>query len=152
MDDDTGDDEPMSAEEAARHEEEEIERAWEAEATQFFGPPAERRSKNQEYVTELYSRYTEPVIRSLLVALSRLDCPQSARDLAEFDLMTVDLSDVVQPYELFGIHFEVTEVQGGEFTVEVSRGYNTAGDGGRLVLERCGEEFRLVRVLEIWLY
>jgi hypothetical protein len=146
LEDDEDDDDPLTPEER-----EELERyqeqLWEERAVALFGPRAERQARGREFVADLVSRYTEPVLRGILIALSRLKDPRCAQYIAEHDLATVDLADVIQPFEIYGLNFEVLAVDGDAYTVEIFAGYETTGSGGQFLLTRRGDHFEITDTL-----
>jgi hypothetical protein len=147
------DDEPLSPEEEAERKELEarIEAEFEAEATEYWGPRELRDRKNRRYVDRLVRRYSEPVIRGLLVALSSLKRPLCAQDLSEIDLATTPLEEIIQPFQIYGRRFKVLSVEDEAYTVEISAGYRTAGGGGRFLIARSDEEFVITKHLEWWM-
>jgi hypothetical protein len=146
-------DEPLSPEEEAEFEASmrEADRGWEIEATRIFGPPEVRIRKNQRYANRLVARYSEPVIRGLLVALSRLEKPLCAHWLSEIDLSTTPLAEIINPFEICGRRFIILSVVGLDYTVKISSGFGTAGDGGQFVFTRDGEAFMLKDELSYWI-
>jgi hypothetical protein len=55
---------------------------FERESAEIYGPPDVRQQKTEEYISGLIARYSEPVIRGLLMALSRLERPLCAHWLS----------------------------------------------------------------------
>jgi hypothetical protein len=98
------------------------------------------------------ARYSEPVIRGLLVALSRLEKPLCAHWLSEIDLSTTPLAEIINPFEFCGNRFIVLSIVGMDYTVEISARFGTAGDGGQFVFTRHGEAFVLKEKLGYWIY
>lgn len=125
---------------------------FEDEARRLHGPPDVRAEKGRRYVDRLVDRFSEPVIRGLLRALSHLDRPLCAHWLADVDLAATPLEEIIKPFELFGRCFRILSVNGDRYTVEISRGYDTVGDGGRFVLCRDGDDFVIDESLEEWIY
>ncbi len=134
-------------------------RAWdeavseelEALATKHFGPRELREKKNKRYAERLIRSHTEPVVRAILVALSRLDHPTAAELLRDHDLMNAPLWEIVAPFELGGHVLKIISVNGVSYTVEISAGFGCAGDGARLVLEQFGKHFLVMETLYYWL-
>jgi hypothetical protein len=105
-----------------------------AEMTRLHGPPELRARKNRRYVDRLVRRHSEPVIRGLLAALSRLDRPLCASVLAEEDLDTADLVEIINPFSYMGRVLRILDIQDHDYTVEISRGHGTVGGGGQFVV------------------
>jgi hypothetical protein len=148
------DDEPLTPEEQARFDalNREAEAAWEAEATERHGPPEVRTRKNRRYATRLVRRHTEPTIRALLKALATLDDPMCCENLCNHDLDAEPLEQIIQPFELLGLHFSLPSVSASRFTVDIGAGYGTVGSGGQFVLERLDNgSFRIVDTLRQWI-
>lgn len=142
-------DEPVPHEEDA--EGTNLESPWEAEARELFGPPEERAEKNRHYINSLVDRFSEPVIRGLLTALSHLDRPLCAHHLSELDLVGLPLEEIIRPFEIFGLQFRITSLDNDVYTVEISIGYDTVGDGGRFLIERDGDRFVIKESMEQWI-
>ena len=146
---DDPEDEPRSPEEEAEFQAlwKAAEAEFEAEATLTYGPPELRARKNQRYVDRLIRRYSEPVIRGLLDALSHSKWPTCAEALAEIDLFSTPLAEIIQPFELGGRHFRVESVAGDDYVVSISAAYGLAGSGGSFVLTRKADTFVITREL-----
>lgn len=138
-------------EEEFRLGQEEMEREYEREATELYGPAPLRKRKNQWYINWMFHRHSEPVVRGLLLTLSRLERPLCAHWLSRYDLQTVDLSEVVRHFDIRGTSFRIISVEGGDYTVAISAGYGNAGDGGKFVISHRDGEFVLKKELEFWL-
>lgn len=129
----------------------EPESAWEAKATAACGPPDVRAGKNQRYVARLIRKHSEETIRGLLKGLSTLKEPQAAANLATRDLDAEPLVEIIQPFELFGFEFRITNVSGSTYTVDFGEGYDTCGSGGKVVLERTESgTFHVIKEIEHW--
>jgi len=122
---------------------------WEAEATETFGPPELRVRKNQRYAARLVRKYSEPVIRGILMCLSELKRPLCAYWLSEIDLKTTPLAEIITPFELCGLHFGVVNSDGTKYTVKISSGYGNAGDGGRFIISREGSCYTIHDTLSL---
>ncbi len=146
-------DAPLSPEEEAEWQatQARIEAEYEAEATQLYGPPELRAKKNLRYADRLVRRFSEPVVRGLLTTLSRLDRPLCAHWLSELDLTATPLEEIICPFDLGGRRFRIASLEGDEYTVEISAGYGTAGDGGRFLVGRAGNDFVIKEHLEQWI-
>jgi len=127
------------------------ESVFENEARKRYGPPDVRAEKNRQYVDDLVKLYSEPVIRGLLTALSRLERPLCAHWLAKKDLVATPLGDFINPFEILGRQFRIISVDGDRYTVEISMGYDMVGDGGRFILVRNGDIFVIEQFLEQWI-
>ena len=57
----------------------------------------------------------------------------TAAGVAEMDLAATPLAEVICPFDLGGRRFRIVSVERDEYTVEISAGYGTAGDGGRFL-------------------
>ena len=148
------DDEPLTPEEEARFAalRREAEVAWEAEATERYGPPDVRARKNRRYAMRLVRRYTEPTIRGILKALATLDDPACCEYLRDHDLDAEPLEAIIQPFELLGLHFSIPSVSGNHFTVDIGEGYGTVGSGGQFLVERSDDgSFRILDTLRQWI-
>jgi hypothetical protein len=147
-------DEPLSPEEEAEWQatQARAEAEFEAEATRLYGPPESRAKKNRRYADRLVRRFSEPVVRGLLTALSRLDRPHCAHWLSEMDLAATPIAEIICPFELCGRRFRIASVEGDEYTVEISAGYGLAGDGGRFLIKRGCDGFVIKESLEFWRY
>ncbi len=119
----------------------------EAESTRLFGPPAMRKRKNKRHTARLVARYSEPVIRGLLVALSRVDELICTQCLSEMDLAAAPLWEIIQPFELGGYTFRIESVQDTDYVVDIAAGSGTEGDGGRFLIARHGETFTVKEIL-----
>jgi hypothetical protein len=124
---------------------------WEAEATRRFGPPEVRQQKNRRYVGRLLRKHSEEEIRGMLKALSKLKEPLCCANLAEHDLDAAPLHEIIQPYELLGLHFRVKSLSVTQVEVEVGEAYGAVGSGAKIVLQRNRvRSFRVVEQLGGW--
>ena len=146
-------DEPLKPDEEAKMQAhiEALRVMLEAKSAEMHGPPEVRARKNQEYADALVRRYTEPVIRGLLTALSRLKTPLCAQMLAALDLTSYPLAEIIQPFEYGGRRFDILSVNGAEYTVEISISLETEGDGGQFVITRNGDSYAVKQCLEVWI-
>jgi hypothetical protein len=146
-------DEPLTPEQEARFAAESAAwlRAHEAKATQLYGPPELRRRKNQRFAARLVAKYSEPVIRSLLAALSGVKDLLCTQFLAEMDLAGAPLWEIIQPFELGGIRFHIVAVQMNSYTVEIGAGFGTAGDGGKFVIAPEGNRYAVKQTLRSYI-
>jgi hypothetical protein len=137
-DDPEPEDEPLSPEEEAESQafREACELELEAKATQLYGPPEVRERKCRRYAGRLVKRFGEPVIRGLLIALSRLDRPLCAQWLSEMDLAAAPLALIIRHYDLMGPRFRILSIDGDDYVVDISGGFGTAGDGGVFLIGR----------------
>ncbi|MDR3622018.1 MAG: hypothetical protein P4L85_21895 [Paludisphaera borealis] len=117
---------------------------YEEEMTRLHGPPEEWARKNREAIDDLLRAFTEPGLRGLLVALSRLEEPRCAHWLSEFDLATTPLDEMINPYDFCGRHLEVESAEPPFYTVAISMGFGNAGDGGCFRVKRDGDAFTVV--------
>jgi hypothetical protein len=122
---------------------------YEEEMTRVYGPPEERARKNREAIDDLLRAFSEPGLRGLLVALSRLEEPLCARWLSEFDLAATPLGEMINPYDFCGRHLAVESAKPPFYTVEISMGYGTAGDSGRIRVKRDGDAFIVLDGIEL---
>ncbi|MBI4024254.1 MAG: hypothetical protein HY360_04685 [Verrucomicrobia bacterium] len=126
--------------------------AWGAKATVAYGPPDIRARKNQQYVARLIRKHSEATIRGLLKGLSMLTEPKSAANLATRDLDAEPLVEIIQPFELFGFNFKITNVSGSAYTVNFGESYGTCGSGGKFILARTGSgPFHVIKEIEQWI-
>lgn len=126
----------------------------EEEMTRLFGPPEERARKNREAVDALIQEFTEPGLRGLLTALSRLEEPLCARWLSEYDLATTPLGGMIHPYKFCGRSLTVESAEPPYYTVAISMGFGDAGDGAEIRVRRDGDTFTVVdgEGLTSWVY
>jgi len=120
---------------------------FERESAALYGPPDVRQRKAEEYISGLIAQYSEPVIRGLLLALSRLERPLCAHWLSEIDLLSTPLTEIIQPFEVGGRNFKVLSADASDYAVQISAGYGNAGDGGRFVIHRDGDAFTVAHTL-----
>ena len=148
------DDEPLTPKEEARFDalRQEAEAAWEAEATERYGPPDVRTRKNRRYAMRVVRRHTEAAIRSILKALATLDDPTCCENLRNHDLNAEPLGEIIQPFELLGLRFSILSVSASHFTIDIGEAYGTVGSGGQFVLERLDDgSFRILDTLRQWI-
>ena len=125
---------------------------WEAEATRTFGSPEVRQQKNRRYIGRLLRKHREDEIRGMLKVLSKLKEPMCCENLGEHDLDAAPLHEIIQPYELLGLHFSAKSVSDTHVEVEISEAYGNVGSGGKFLLQRTGSgSFRVVEQLERWI-
>ena len=77
--------------------------------------------------------------------------PLCAHWLSEIDLSTTPLAEIINPFEICGRRFIILSVVGLDYTVKISSGFGTAGDGGQFVFTRDGEAFMLKDELSYWI-
>jgi hypothetical protein len=137
---------PLSDEDQMRIEAmPEHERAWEEEATRTFGPPDVRDSKNRRYTERLIRKHSEPAIRGMLKALSKLKDPMCCSSLRKHKLDSAPLHSIIRFFELLGLHFRAGTRPDQRFTINISESYGTIGSGGEYILEKTARgTFRIV--------
>jgi hypothetical protein len=124
---------------------------FEAESTRLYGPPELRARKNQRYVERLVRKHSEPVIRGLLMALSRLEEPQCAHWLSEVDLASKPLTEIIDPFEFGGLRFAVRARDTSNYEVEIAMSFGNCGDGGRFLVVRDADTFVVKEALRSWI-
>ena len=50
---------------------------------------------------------------------------------------------VIRPFEILGTHFQVVEANDPVYKVQISKGYETVGDGGEFLVRLNGERFEV---------
>jgi hypothetical protein len=111
-----------------------------------------RAEKNRRYAARLVRKHSEQTIRGLLKALSKLDDPICCSNLAEHDLDTAPLEEIIRPYELLGLYFRVKIVSETQLTVELGEAYDSVGSGGKFLLERVdSSNFRVIGESLTWI-
>lgn len=125
----------------------------ERDLTERYGSREVRARKNREHVDQLLTRVSEPELRGILIALSRLKYPLCARWLAEEDLITTPLDEIIQPYNFMGLNFNIEAAEASSYIVSIGSGWGTAGDGGKFRVKRDGDRFRVDEDFEpqIWI-
>ena len=125
---------------------------WEHQATRAFGAPNIRKKKNQRYIARLLRKFCEAEIRGMLKAVAILKEPMCCDNLSEHDVDAAPLHEIIQPYELLGLHFSAKSVSDAHVEVEISEAYGNVGSGGKFLLQRTGSgSFRVVEQLERWI-
>lgn len=111
--------------------------------TEFSAPgtATTRAEKNRRYVARLVRRFSEPVVRGLLSALSTLERPYCAHWLSSLDLEETPLAEIIQPHEPFGFGLRITSVKEGDYKVHASMGGELAGDAGTFVITHLDGKF-----------
>jgi len=72
--------------------------------------------------------------------------------LAERDLDRAPLAEIIQPFEILGLHFKIVSVSLPQVTVEIGESYGTIGSGGTFLLQRlAGDSFRVTDTLAGWI-
>jgi len=122
------------------------------EMTRLHGPPEERARKNREAVDGLVRALTDPGLRGLLAALSRLEYPLCAHWLSEYDLETTPLGEMINPYDFCGRHLTIESAKPPFYMVGISMGFGNAGDGAQMRVKRVGDVFTVIDQLENWVY
>ena len=124
----------------------------EEELTNKFGPPKSRTEKQKRYISMLVGSHSEPLIRAILVALSRVDDFISAGSLAGVDLRSVPLEEVVRPYDIPWFYFEaIREREDGSVRADVSHGISLAAKGETFVFTREEQGLKLVERRSRWI-
>lgn len=116
------------------------------------GTAKTRAEKNRRYVARLVRRFSEPVVRGLLSALSTLDHPYCVHWLSEIDLEKTPLTEIIQPHKPFGFDLRIDSVKDGDYTVRASMGGELAGDAGTFVITQLDGNFVIKEVLMVCLY
>lgn len=111
-----------------------------------------RAEKNSRYVARLVRRFSEPVVRDLLSALSTLDHPYCAHWLSGLDLKATPLAEIIQPHEPFGFDLRVVSLKDGDYTVHVSMGGELAGDAGTFVITHLDGKFFIKEEVMVCIY
>ena len=125
---------------------------WEQEATRTFGAPDIRKKKNQRYIARLLRGISEEEIRGMLKVLSKLKEPMCCENLAEHDLDAAPLHEIIQPFELLGLHFSAKSVSDTDVEVEISEAYCDVGSGGKFLLQRVSPgSFHVLEQLGGWI-
>lgn len=115
---------------------------WEQEFLRIHGASPEiRAAKNRKYAARLVRRFSEPIVRGLLSALSTLESPYCAHWLSGLDLKATPLAEIIQPHEPFGFDLRVVSVKDGDYTVNISMGGELAGDAGTFVITHLDGKF-----------
>jgi hypothetical protein len=119
---------------------------------QTFGGRAMCASKKtRDYVNGLIQEHSEDVIRGLLIALRHVEprhlpfrsLPICMSDLAEIDLATTPLHEIIQPFRILGTNFEILGVDEPRYRVKIFAGYGNAGGGGEFLIVRTGDVLRV---------
>jgi hypothetical protein len=124
-----------------------LRKQFERESAELYGPPDVRQHKAEEYISDLIAKYSEPVIRGILIALSRLERPRCAHWLSEMDLLSTPLTEIIEPFEVGGLEFKVSSADASDYEVQISAGYGRAGDGGRFLIHRDGDTFTVAHTV-----
>lgn len=135
-----------------------IERIYKRELTRRNGPRKLRERKNQRYLRMLIRKHTEPVLRTILKAMSTANvvCPSYPLLCVEF-LTEADLDrplgEIIDPFnDIYRNRpIRIVEINGPEYIVEISGGGGCAGDGGTFSLIREGDSFRVKEKLRTYI-